>query len=47
MIQHILLIFLLLSISFLLEAQNKLKWTQMEKGIWKAKIGNPDTMSFS
>lgn len=46
MIKHILSISLMLSISFLLQSQNKLDWTQMEKGIWKAKIGSPDSMNF-
>jgi alpha-glucosidase (family GH31 glycosyl hydrolase) len=46
MIKHFLLIPLIFSISFILHAQKKLEWTQMEKGIWNAKIGNPDSLNF-
>jgi len=46
MVKHILLFSLILSISFILHAQNKLEWTQMGKGIWKAQIGKPDSLNF-
>jgi len=46
MIKHFLLIPLIFSISFILHAQKKLEWTQIEKGIWNAKIGTPDSLNF-
>lgn len=45
MMKHI-IFFLLIPISFVLHAQNSFEWTQMAKGIWKTKIGKPDSLNF-